>query len=172
MITLGCVSRLRTLERYRELARRLVHELGAEIILIGGPDDAALNEQLLEGLDVPMGAITNLAGKTSIGQVAAQFERCTLFIGNDSSPMHLAAAVGIPVIAIFGPTSPREYGPYPPGDPRHIALWHHPTGQPCFFLGKMQTCTNCTCMQAVTIEEVWSAVRSLIPSSQSKEVPR
>ncbi len=160
------------LERYRELARRLVHELGAEIILIGGPDDAALNEQLLEGLDVPMGAITNLAGKTSIGQVAAQFERCTLFIGNDSSPMHLAAAVGIPVIAIFGPTSPREYGPYPPGDPRHIALWHHPTGQPCFFLGKMQTCTNCTCMQAVTIEEVWSAVRSLIPSSQSKEVPR
>ncbi len=151
------------LERYRELARRLVHELSAEVILIGGPDDAALNEQLLEGLDVSAGAIINLAGKTSIGQLAAQLERCVLFIGNDSSPMHLAAAVGIPVIAIFGPTSPQEYGPYSLDDPRHIALWHHPTGQPCFFLGKMQTCTHCTCMQAVTIEEVWSAVRSLMP---------
>src|SRR5207237_9042548 len=75
------------LERYRELARRLVHDLGAEIILIGGPGDVALNEQLLEGLDAPMGAITNLAGKTSIGQLAAQLERCSLFIGNDSSPM-------------------------------------------------------------------------------------
>jgi lipopolysaccharide heptosyltransferase II len=158
------------LERYRELARRLVHELGAEIILIGGPDDVALNERLLEG--VPAGAIIDLAGKTSIGQLAAQLERCALFIGNDSSPMHLAAAVGIPVIAIFGPTSPQEYGPYPLDDPRHKALWHHPTGRPCFFLGKMQTCTNCTCMQAVTIEEVWSEVQSLIPNSQSKEVPR
>jgi lipopolysaccharide heptosyltransferase II len=151
------------LERYRELARRLVHELSAEVILIGGPDDAALNEQLLEGLDAPAGEIINLAGKTSIGQLAAQLERCALFIGNDSSPMHLAAAVGIPVIAIFGPTSPQEYGPYPLDDPRHIALWHHPTGQPCFFLGKMQTCTHCTCMQAVTIEEGWSAVLSLMP---------
>lgn len=151
------------LECYRELARRLVYESGAEVILIGGPDDTALNEHLLEGLDVPAGAMLNLAGKTSIGQLAAQLERCALFIGNDSSPMHLAAAVGIPVIAIFGPTSPEEYGPYPLDDPRHIALWHHPNGQPCFFLGKMQTCTTCTCMQAMTVDEVWDAVQSLMP---------
>ncbi len=151
------------LERYRELARRLVYESGAEVILIGGPDDTALNEHLLEGLDVPAGAILNLAGKTSIGQLAAQLERCALFIGNDSSPMHLAAAVGIPVIAIFGPTSPEEYGPYPLDDPRHIALRHHPSGQPCFFLGKMRTCTTCTCMQSVTVDEVWNAVQSLMP---------
>src|SRR5260221_2127241 len=150
------------LDRYRELARRLVQELDAEVLLVGGPDDAALNTQLLEGLDVPEGSVKNIAGKTSFGELAAQLERCALFIGNDSSPMHLAAAVGIPVIAIFGPTSPQEYGPNPLDDPRHIALWHHPTGQLCFFLGKMQTCTNCTCMQAVTIEEVWSAVRSLM----------
>jgi len=158
------------LERYRELAWRLVQELGAEVILIGGPDDKALNERLLQDVDAPAGAIIDFAGKTSIGQLAAQLERCALFIGNDSSPMHLAAAVGTPVIAIFGPTSPEEYGPYPPDDPRHVALWHHPTGRPCFFLGKMQTCAHCTCMQAVTIEEVWNAVLTLIPSLQSKEV--
>ena len=152
------------LDRYRELVRRLMRELDAEILLIGGPEDIDLNQRLLEELDVPAGTITNLAGKTTIGQLAAQLEQCALFIGNDSSPMHLAAAVGIHVIAIFGPTSPQEYGPYPLDDPKHIAIWHHPTGQPCFFLGKMQTCTACTCMQSVTVDEVWDAVRLFLPA--------
>ena len=152
------------LDRYRELVRRLMRELDAEVLLIGGPEDIDLNQRLLEELDVPAGTITNLAGKTTIGQLAAQLEQCALFIGNDSSPMHLAAAVGIHVIAIFGPTSPQEYGPYPLDDPKHIAIWHHPTGQPCFFLGKMQTCTACTCMQSVTVDEVWDAVRLFLPA--------
>lgn len=158
------------LVRYRELARRLVDELDAQVLLIGGADDEALNAQLLEGLDVPEGRVVNLAGQTSIGELAAWLERCDLFIGNDSSPMHLAAAVGIPVLAIFGPTSPQEYGPYPLDDPEHIALWRHPTGRPCFFLGKMQSCEDCTCMQSVTVDDVWQAVQHLIPRPQSKEV--
>ncbi len=147
------------LDRYQELVRRLVRELDAEVLLIGGPEDINLNQRLLEGLDVPARAVTNLAGKTTIGQLAALLEQCALFIGNDSSPMHLAAAVGIPVIAIFGPTSPQEYGPYLLDDPKHVAIWHHPTGQPCFFLGKMQSSTPCTCIQSVTVDEVWDAVR-------------
>ena len=158
------------LDRYRELARRLVQDLDAEVLLVGGPDDAALNSQLMESLDVVEGSVKNTAGKTSFGELAAQLERCALFIGNDSSPMHLAAAVGIPVIAIFGPTSPREYGPYPLDDPKHIALWHPSSEQPCFFMGKMQTSEPCRCIEAVTLEEVWHAVQQLILSPQSKEV--
>lgn len=158
------------LDRYRELARKLVQELDAEVLLVGGPDDVALNAQLLEGLQVPEGSVKNIAGTTSFGELAAILEKCALFIGNDSSPMHLAAAVGIPVIAIFGPTSPREYGPYPLDDPQHIALWHHKDGQPCFFMGKMQSSAQCTCIELVTLDEVWRAVERLIPSIQSEEV--
>ena len=162
------------LERYQQLAQRLIKELHTQILLIGGESDVALNQQLQNELHASDSMVINLTGKTSLGELAAQLEQCDLFIGNDSSPMHLAAAVHIPVIAIFGPTSPQEYGPYPLDDPRHIALWRHPTGQPCFFLGKMQTCSNCTCMQAVTVEDVWEAVQRLIPSPQPqhKEVPR
>ena len=159
------------LERYRELARKLVQELHAQVILIGGPDDVTLNAQLLDGLNLPVGSIINLAGKTSIGQLAAVLERCVLFIGNDSSPMHLAAAVGTPVIAIFGPTSPQEYGPYPLDNPKHIALWRHSTGKPCFFLGKMQNSTHCTCIEAVTLDDVWDAVQRVIPTIQNRGVP-
>ncbi|MBO0783086.1 MAG: lipopolysaccharide heptosyltransferase II [Ktedonobacteraceae bacterium] len=154
------------IERYRILVQRLVQDLGARVLLIGGPGDYELNETLLNGLDVPEGTAINLAGGKSFGETAAQIEACSLFIGNDSSPMHLAAAVGTPVIAIFGPTSPQEYGPYPPDDPKHIALWRHPTGKPCFFLGKMQACTHCTCMQSIAVDEVWSAVQRLIPEGQ------
>ncbi len=158
------------LGRYRELARRLVDELDAQVLLIGGGGDRVLNEQLLAELIVPQGRVVNLAGQTGIGELVAWLERCDLFIGNDSSPMHLAAAVDIPVIAIFGPTSPQEYGPYPLDDPAHVALWRHPAGRPCFFLGKMQHCTDCTCMQAVTVDDVWQAVQQLMPSPQSKGV--
>ena len=158
------------LARYREIVRRLVLERDVHILLIGGPDDKVLTQALLEDLDVPDGTISDLAGKTSFGEMAAYLETCALFIGNDSSPMHLAAAVGIPVIAIFGPTSPQEYGPYPPDDTQHIALWRHPGNQPCFFLGKMHPCADCTCMQAVTVDDVWAAVERLVPTLRNNEV--
>ncbi|HLX40244.1 MAG TPA: lipopolysaccharide heptosyltransferase II, partial [Ktedonobacteraceae bacterium] len=135
------------LARYRELASRLIREREAQILLIGGPDDVPLNQQLrdelatetteateaTEATETPEeqrkqgDAVIDITGKTSLGELAANLEQCDLFIGNDSSPMHLAAAVHIPIIAIFGPTSPQEYGPYPLDDPRHIAIWRHPT---------------------------------------------
>lgn len=160
------------LERYRMLVQKLVTKLGVQVQLIGGPDDFALNQQLIDGLEpsTPDGMVVNLAGKTSFGETAAQIADCAFFIGNDSSPMHLAAAVGIPVIAIFGPTSPQEYGPYPLNDPQHVALWRNPKGRPCFFLGKMQTCADCTCMQSVTVEDVWQVVLRFILLPQNREV--
>ncbi len=156
------------MNQYREIVRRLVHERNAQVVLIGGADDIALNATLLDGLDVPERSVLNLAGKTDFGGSAALLERCALFIGNDSSPMHLAAAVGIPVVAIFGPTSPQEYGPYPLDDPSHIALWRNTIGKPCFFLGKMHA--NDGCMSSVTVDEVWDAVQRLLPTTLSEEV--
>jgi lipopolysaccharide heptosyltransferase II len=158
-----------SLDGYREIVRRLVQDLHMQVLLIGGKEDFELNESLLASLDVPLGSVLNLAGKTPFGQTAAYLESCALFIGNDSSPMHLAAAVGTPVIAIFGPTSPQEYGPYPLDDPQHIAIWRHPTGQPCFFLGKMQTCEHCSCMNSVTVDDVWNAVQRLVPHNEHSE---
>ena len=156
------------MDQYREIVRRLVHERNAQVVLIGGADDIALNATLLDSLDVPEGSVLNLAGKTDFGSSAALLERCALFIGNDSSPMHLAAAVGIPVVAIFGPTSPQEYGPYPLDDPSHIALWRNAIGKPCFFLGKMHA--NDGCISSVTVDEVWNAVQRLISTPLGEEV--
>jgi lipopolysaccharide heptosyltransferase II len=157
------------LDHYRELVEQLVTVANVCVLLIGGSDDAELNARLIEGLSNGRADVFNLAGKTSFGESAALIQACTLFIGNDSSPMHLAAAVGTPVIAIFGPTSPQEYGPYPLDDPQHVSIWHNPKGRPCFFLGKMQPCEDCTCMQTVTVDEVWQAVQQIRASEVDRE---
>lgn len=157
------------LDRYTALVERLVRELDVQVLLIGGPSDAELTRAILAQVQLPhKDSVIDLAGKTSLGELAAQLEACALFIGNDSSPMHLAAAVGTPVLAIFGPTSPQEYGPYPPGEPDHVAVWKHPTGQPCFFLGKMRECHNCTCMHSVSVEDVWEAAQRLLSLQKSR----
>jgi lipopolysaccharide heptosyltransferase II len=159
-------------DRYRALIERLVQTYDVQVLLTGGPSDVELNQSIIEGLNLPAERVRNMAGKMSFGETAALTESCALFIGNDSSPMHLAAAVGIPVIAIFGPTSPAEYGPYPLDDPQHIALWKNPTGQPCFFLGKMQPCSDCTCMTAITVDDVWQAVEQLLAGKLVRNAER
>ncbi|MBI3977222.1 MAG: glycosyltransferase family 9 protein [Chloroflexi bacterium] len=88
-----------------ELARR--H--GAEIVVIGGPEDRNLAEELSTHLRRPL---RNLVGRLSLLETAATIEQCHLFVGNDSGPMHLAAAVGTPVVTFFGPSEPWRYHPY------------------------------------------------------------
>ncbi len=95
------------------LAERLVQAYGATILLVGGPDDVAICGAIEQYADV---SLANVAGALSFAQLGALIQRCHLFIGNDSSPMHLAAAVGTPVVALFGPTSPRKFGPYGTGN--------------------------------------------------------
>lgn len=95
------------------LAAQLTQSLGARIILVGGPEDVAICNAIEQDLDV---CLANVAGTLSFAQLGALIQRCHLFIGNDSSPMHLAAAVGTPVVALFGPTSPQRFGPYGTGN--------------------------------------------------------
>lgn len=91
------------------LAERLAGSLGGKVILVGGTDDVPVTEAIQEDANA---RLLNVAGALTFPQLGALLQRCHLFIGNDSAPMHLAAAVGTPVIAFFGPTSPERYGPY------------------------------------------------------------
>jgi heptosyltransferase-2 len=78
---------------------------------VGGPDEVELCGQVASLMKHGEAAL-NLAGKTSVKEVTAFFERCDLFIGNDAGLMHLATVACTPVIGIFGPTNSRAWGPY------------------------------------------------------------
>ena len=70
----------------------------------------------------PAERFVNLTGQTKLEELPELLQRGRLVVGNDSGPLHLAAALGVPVLALFGPTDPRQYGPYPPGTPGRAVL--------------------------------------------------
>ncbi len=121
--------------------------------MIGGPDERADVAAVRGKMKT---AAIDLAGATTVGLLPALLSRASLLITNDSGPMHIAAAVGMPVVALFGPTSEVRTGPYGAG---HAVLTEPVPCRPCF----SRTCHNSLpleCLRAVSPEQVLAAVRA------------
>ncbi len=144
-------------QRFVALADRLVEEGGAQVCLVGGPNDGPVAAAIKEGTrQEPW----DLTGQLTLGQLGALLERCDLFIGHDTGAMHLAVAVGAPVVAIFGPSDPRMYGPY---SQKSVTLWHDVGCNPCLLHGRWNTaCRHFRCIEVVTVEEVWQAAMAFL----------
>jgi len=95
-------------ERYAEAADRLARELGLLPMIIWGPGEEALADRVLRNMKTP----GMLAPPTTLKELAHLLSRCAMYVGNDSGPMHLAAAMGIAVVGLFGPSDPRRVGPW------------------------------------------------------------
>jgi len=95
--------------RFGELARRLCRRLDARVAVLAGPGEEALADVVARGL--PGGSFVVCGPTGGVRRTAAILERCSLFVGSDSGPMHIAAALGVPTIGIFGPGLPRNTAP-------------------------------------------------------------
>ena len=95
--------------RFTTVAARLISDHGATIVLTGGPGDATLVHSVRGAL--PPSHVVDASNLSNLLAAAAVLERCDLMITGDTGPMHLAAAVGTPIVAVFGPSDPRRYGP-------------------------------------------------------------
>ena len=145
------------LPRYRSLLERLIVEQpDARMILFGSPGEAEMIGELARDLEAK---VTIAAGKTSIKQVAALIERCQLLVCNDSGLMHVAVAVGTPVVAIYGPTDLRRTAPLGHG---HTIIRHDLPCSPCFKLEgdeQVHACTHHDCLTTISPEEVFEQVK-------------
>ncbi len=141
---------------YSALINQLIKELKAGIIIVGSKDDVPIAKEITSLVNERIGIAT---GKTSIRRLAALLEKVNMLITNDSGPMHIAAALGTPVVALFGPTDPELTGPYGRG---HVVLRKHLDCSPC--LRKPCTKGKPVCMEAITVEDVVEAVRMSIVS--------
>lgn len=147
-------------EKFAAVADRLHDEYNAQIVLVGGKGDDS---------EAVKAAMTNtpidLTGETSLNQLASILEKSTLFIGADSGVMHVAAAAGTPIVAIFGPSNPDAWSPWTPNG-KSIVVHSAPECSPCSYVGHgvglREGCPARTCMRMVTPDDVLKAAQQIL----------
>ena len=140
-------------ERFAEVGNRLAAEFGARIILTGGPGETVIGRDIAAAMDI---APLNLIGRTSVRQMMAVLSLSRLVVTNDSGPMHVAAAFGVPIVAVFGPTD-------------HTTT--SPLAENCRIIRKEVDCAPCLlrqcptdhrCMEAIGVDDVMAGARELL----------
>lgn len=145
--------------KWAAVADGLTERHGAQVILVGTPADGADSVQA-----AMQGPVTNLAGRTSLPQLAALLGQCDLFLGADSGVMHLATATGVAVVALFGPSNHLAWGPWTP-DGRSTVVRLAVRCSPCSYVGHSvglrDGCWHRSCMADLHPEQVLAAIETM-----------
>lgn len=146
-------------ERFAALADRLAEQYGYRVLIGGNQHEFELAERIC---GTAASRPINLAGRADMRTYAAVLKRTSLFVGNDSGAMHVAAAVGTPVVALFGPSNPGEWGPC--ADTAEV-IYKGLDCRACFH----PTCDRGeqNCMRLISIDEVMSAVSRVVGRQHS-----
>ncbi len=142
-------------DRFVAVAREVQKRTRCAWLLLGGEADVPLADEIHSALRGPAFEVHNLAGQTSLRDLMALLKLCRALLTNDSGPMHVAAALGTPVVVLFGSTSPELTGPGLPGDSRHRLLHVEVPCAPCF----RRSCPiDLRCMTGISVDGVVAAV--------------
>jgi N-acetylglucosaminyldiphosphoundecaprenol N-acetyl-beta-D-mannosaminyltransferase len=158
-------------EGFAAVANRLHQTHQAEIVLVGGKGD---DTDAVEAALTPdtKSNVINLSGKTPLAELTSVLASADVFIGADSGVMHLAAAAGAPVAAIFGPSNPDAWGPWTPQG-RHFVIRSAPECSPCSYIdhtvGLRDGCAARTSMRMVTPAQVYTAAVRLLNGEGHRE---
>jgi heptosyltransferase-2 len=140
-------------ERFAATGDRLIEDLSAQVVLFGSREDMETTDIVEQHAHHPM---INIAGKTNLKEAIAAISRCNIFISNDSGLMHVAGALNIPTVAIFGSTNPVTTSPV--GE-RSLVIYKGASCSPCL----KETCpTDFRCMEMISVEEVCETARGLL----------
>ena len=151
-------------KNYAEVASILAKQLNATILLFAGPNERDLQTQVAEMMDAP----PILVQTNDLRHLAALISACDVYIGNDTGPMHIAAAVGTPVIALFGSTNHIRSGPY--GDKHTVVQSGINLGcNPCHPGRHPGGCGvgSCEVIAGIRVEQVLNAVEEMISDVRS-----
>jgi ADP-heptose:LPS heptosyltransferase len=170
----GAFSRARRWapERFAEVGRSLLDGDGLTPLILGGvdPDEQALARSIAAAIGQAASIVPTAPGPQAL---AAFIRRCRLVVGNDGGVVHVATAAGRPVVAIFGPSNDRAWGPYPPNLPRHQVVREQLACAPCIHrghsFGTPQGCPARTCLAILEVDAVVAAAKRALAAS-SREV--
>jgi len=142
-------------EKFIAAAKEIQHRTNCVWLIFGGNSDASIANRIESAIRNPQSAVFNLAGKTSLRELMALLKLCRVLLTNDTGPMHVAAALGTPVVVPFGSTSQELTGPGLPGDPRHRLMKSDAPCSPCF----LRECPiDFRCLNGISSHRVVEAV--------------
>jgi predicted lipopolysaccharide heptosyltransferase III len=145
-----------SVNKYIQLIQRILSEYKVTIVITGSGDEYERARNIVDHCKDYDGHVFNMAGKTSLGELAAILKACQLFIGSDSAGMHIAAAVGTPTVIIFGPSAPVSWAPK--GN-NHAIVQRHLSCVPC----RQKGCEDSEvsrCLEELDVNDVFAVVRS------------
>ena len=151
--------------RFGELATRILHTYpGALVVLTGAPSEQAIAEALCRSLASPR--VISVAGRTSLRELLTLYTLATVLVTNDSGPGHFASLTPVHAIVLFGPETPRLFGPLAPAT---TVIWKELACSPCVsvFNHRLSPCRNNVCMQSITVDEVFDAVTAAVRPGKS-----
>ncbi len=172
----GAFSRARrwSPSRFAAVGEALLEASGLTPLVLSGLD--ADEQQLAASVAAQIGPRARLAPPAPGPQaLAALLRRCRLVIANDGGVVHVATAVGTPVVAVFGPSNDRAWGPYPPHDQRHQVVRETLACAPCIHrghdFGTPQGCAARTCLAIVDVADVLAAARRALAAATPVALP-
>ncbi len=141
-------------DKFSRLAKKLISEVEAGIIIFGSKQEHQIGEDI--AVHINSSSILNMMGRISLRESMALMSRCRLFVTNDTGPMHVASALGVPTLAVFGSTDPEITGPV--GEDAHT-IKREVDCAPCF---KRNCPTDKRCMEAIGVEDVFQMSLQLL----------
>ena len=152
------------LDRFADVGNALVERHGARVFLFGEPSDRQMCREVADRMQQ---GVIDLSGTTDLSQFMHLVARCHLLICNDGGPLHIAVSLGVPTVSVFGPVSPRVYGPYPSGS-RHRVVTKPLACRPCYHHFKLPPCPyERACLETLETEPVLAAVSALMAQVRS-----
>jgi heptosyltransferase-2 len=147
-------------ERFRELIMRLIQDPQISVVIFGDQSMVSLADSICYNLP---SRVINLTGSTTLRELCSLIQCCDVLLTNDSGPMHIAAALNIPLVALFGSTSAIATGPYMSGEVIH----KHVACSPCF----LRTCPiDFKCMTSIEVDEVFHLLKKPLKRLKMAEV--
>jgi lipopolysaccharide heptosyltransferase I len=138
--------------KFSNLADRLIEQANADVIFTGSQEDSEAIEDIISNMK---SEAANLSGKTDLKTLAALYEKASIVVSTDTGPMHLAAAIGTPVVALFGSTAPWRTGPF---GASHKITRANLECSPCF----KRQCNTIDCMKQISVQQVMDAINSIL----------
>jgi len=143
--------------KYAHLIDKIVENFDAAVILMGDPKERELCREVAGETNFP---VYFAVGETSVLGMAALLTQCRAAILNDGGPLHVAVAVGVRTISIFGPVDPAVYGPYPVAD--HLVVRKNLPCQPCYRRFRMARCGHINCLGELSVDDVYRKVQGIL----------